>query len=175
MKKNKDYNDFLATKPVPVPSFLSHKLFEVVHIDLNPSAFVIFSKISLMHFFMGTITLFFCPQFGLSLTRHSALMHFFMQWGDFFCMLACGSFFVSFSLMLASLLLRPEELKVLKKHSLLQTTTLSTLSIGFFISLGAEVVFTMGLFWVIGSIIGGLFTLKISTFLREAFGTKAWL
>ncbi len=124
---------------------------------------------------MGTITLFFCPQFGRSLTSHSALMHFFMQWGDFVCMLACGSFFVSFSLILASHLLRPEELKVLKKHSLLQITTLSTLSIGFFISFGAEVVFTLGLFWLMGSIVGGLVTLKISTFLREAYLTKVWL
>ncbi len=50
MKKNKDYKDFLSSKPIEVPPSLSQSIFKVVQGDLNPSASIIFSKVSLIHF-----------------------------------------------------------------------------------------------------------------------------
>lgn len=169
----KEFSEFLMTEPVKVPDGISERILNKIHAELNPSAWKVFSKVSLIHFAVGFVTLLFCPQFGISITSQLGVMPYLMQFGHEVCMLGCGAIFVGFSLFAASLSLKPEEIKVLKMNNFLQMLSLTTLSIGFFIAMGGEIVLTLGLIWMAGAILGGLVSLDIGWALRRQFIFKA--
>ncbi len=168
-----EYDEFLSAKDEVVPRRLTESVHIHIRTDLRPSPFKVFSKVLFTQMMVGAGTLTFCPQFGLSLTSMMELNHFFMRYGHTFCTLACGAIFVSFSLTIASLMLRPEEVRVLKRNSVLQLTVLSTLSLGFFIALGAEIVFTLALVWMLGAILGGALSLELGWLLRKQYVMRA--
>jgi hypothetical protein len=90
------------------------------------------------------------------------LMEFFMHFGEYGCMVACGSFFLGSSILGAMLLLRPEEIRVIRSHRILELGALTLLSVGFFIMLQAEVVLGFFLAWAVGALVGGIFTLEVA-------------
>ena len=155
---SKDFSDFHHADPIAPPSRLSEAILNQVHRDLNPSAWSVFAKVSLIHFFVGLATLSFCPQFGLGLLGNKpGLMGFFMSLGPYGCVLACGSFFLGTSVFVACLLLRAEELGKLKRNSLLITSALASLSLGFFIMAGStEIILGFAIAWLFGSIMAGM-------------------
>ncbi|MBY0316279.1 MAG: hypothetical protein K2Q26_12205 [Bdellovibrionales bacterium] len=169
----KDFSEFLLTEPVEVPERLTNSILEKIHRELNPSAWKVFSKVSLIHFAVGFVTLLFCPQFGISITSQLGVMPYLMQFGHEVCMLGCGAIFVGFSLFTASFSLKAEEIRVLKNNAFLQMLLLTTLSIGFFIAIGGEIVITLGLIWMAGAIIGGIFSLDLGWTLRRYLASKA--
>ncbi len=170
MKWAWEYQDFLAGPVVMPPAHISESILARIHSDLNPSAWRVFSKLSLIHLIIGTITLLFCPQFGLGFTDGIGLMALFMRFGDQVCMLGCGAVFMGGSALTASLMLRSEEVRTIRQTELLQISVLALLSMGVFICTGAGVVAGLGIFWVLGSILGGLGTLELGWAIRNRKG-----
>lgn len=163
----KDYQEFLASGEGSAPQALSKKILDQVSHLLNPSPLKVFAKLSLIHFIVGFVTLLFCPQFGLSLTSSMGLMHYLMPFGQEVCMLGCGAFFIGTSLLIASVILKPEEIRVLRRGKVIQLASLSTLSFGAFIALGADIVVGLGLVWILGAILGGAATLEFGNWFRK--------
>lgn len=167
----KDFLEFQKETSFPSrpPSEVSNRILRRVRQDLNPSAWRVFAKISMVHFFVGLLTLLVCPQFGVRLMgSEHGLMGSFMSLGPYGCMLACGSLFLGLSLLVASIFLQPEELRQLKKNAILEVSTLALLSLGFFIMVGAkEIVFGFAAAWLFGSLMTGLALIEIVFAIRS--------
>lgn len=171
----KEFIEFASIEPVEAPAMVSAAVLKQVSDDLHPSAIKVFSKTALIHTLVGLTTLLFCPQFGLSFTSSMGLMPYLMKYGESVCMLGCGAFFTGISLLVVSLVLRPEEVRALKERQVLQLAFLSTLSLGAFVCLGGEVVLSLGLAWALGAIVGGALTLEAGWACRRriAYGSFA--
>ena len=168
-----EYKNFVTANEIPAPAQLTHQIMARVESELNPAAWRVFSRLTLIHAVVGTLTLLFCPQFGVSPLSEMGLMSLFMQFGEGACMLACGAVYVGTSLLAASFLLRPEELRVLRRTEALQIPLLGLLSIGAFICFGASIVAEMTILtWLLGSILGGMFTLELGYFIRKRIVAK---
>lgn len=161
-----EFNEFISADPIQPPKQVSNSVLSRIHADLNPSSWLVFTKLAAIHGIVGFITLLFCPQFGLGLTDGMGLMALFMRFGQQACMLGCGAVFMSGSALAASLILRPEEVRAIKRTELLQISGLALLSMGVFIYAGAGVVVSLGLFWILGSVVGGLGTFELGYRLR---------
>lgn len=163
----KDFLEFSSTEATNPPDSISGSILSKVRADLEPSVFSVFWKTAFLHFLVGGLTILYCPQFGISATSSMGLMPHLMKYGESVCMLGCGALFSGASLLVVSLLLRPEEVKVLKEHQVLQLTFLSSLSLGAFICLGGDVVFSLGLVWALGAIVGGALSLELGWIYRK--------
>lgn len=170
-----EFQEFMGADQAQVPRAVSESILARVHKDLNPSSWLVFAKISAIHAIMGFVTLLFCPQFGLGFTDGMGLMAFFMRFGDQVCMLGCGAVFMGGSALTASLVLRNEEIRVIRKNELLQISTLALLSMGVFICAGVGVVASLASFWVLGSIIGGLGTFELGWAMRRRLQTREFV
>ncbi|MEO5969797.1 MAG: hypothetical protein ABIQ95_07690 [Bdellovibrionia bacterium] len=165
-----DYKTFVSTNEIQPPIHLYNKILERVHSDLNPPPWIVFSRLSLIHTVVGTITLLFCPQFGFSPLSDWGLMNVFMQFGEVGCMLGCGAVYSGSSALAASFLLKQEEMRVLRRTEALQIPLLGLLSIGAFLCFGASIVFGMTIIaWLFGSILGGMATLELGWWIRSKF------
>ena len=162
-----DFEAFLTAEESKPPEVLTEALFTQIRQDLNPSAWKVFSRISAIHTVAGALSLVFvCPQFGISPLGHTALMEWFMQFGHEVCMIACGSVFMGGSALAMSFLLTTEEVRVIRRTRLVQLGTLALLSIGAFLCVGAGIVVSLALFWILGSLAGGWATLELGLALR---------
>lgn len=160
---NLSYEDFKGTKAIRPSSELSEKVLSQVYQDFHPNPWKIFSKLSLIHFGVGLLTLSICPQFNVQLLGDGmGLMEVFMGLGPYGCMIACGSFFLGMSVLTASLLFRPEELRQLKKNGFLQISALILVSFGIFIMARADIVFGFAIAWAFGSLMTSLAILEIT-------------
>ncbi|MBY0472137.1 hypothetical protein K2X30_13300 [bacterium] len=169
-----EFQEFMGADEAQVPKAVSDSILARVHKDLNPSSWLVFTKLSAIHTVMGFIMLLFCPQFGLGFTNDMGLMALFMRFGDQACMLGCGAVFMSGSALTASLVLRSEEIRVIRKTELLQISSLALLSMGVFICAGVGVVASLGAFWILGSILGGLGTFELGWALRRRLQAKSY-
>lgn len=163
-----DFNSFLSAEEVAPPRGLSDAIFSKVSADLNPSAWKVFARVAGIHAIVGALSLIFvCPQFGVSPLGHTAVMEWFMQFGHEVCMLGCGAVFLSGSSLAMSLVLRPEELRVIRRTKVVQLGVLALLSIGAFLCLGAGIVASLASFWVFGSLAGGIVSLELGSAVRS--------
>lgn len=167
-----EFADFLMSEPVEVPHMITEMIISKIQNELNPSFLQVFIKISSIHLFVGLVTLLFCPQFDISITSQLGLVPYLMQFGHEVCTFGCGAIFVGISLLASSFYLKPEEVKVLKRYAFLQLLVLSSLSLGFFVALGAEVILSLGLIWLAGATIGGVLSLDVGWALRLRFQFK---
>jgi len=166
-----EFTEFVETPLSDAPSELGRNIRSYVIRELNPNPWGIFTKISFVQVITGFVTLLFCPQFGLSFTQSHGLLHLLMKYGEAVCMFGCGVLFVGSSLFVSSLILKRDEVRVLRKNRLLQTAVLSFLTVGTFLCFGAEVIGPLTLAWLAGSILGGIATLEMGSHLRK-WGTK---
>jgi hypothetical protein len=163
----REFAEFSAAESTEVPDALSGAILGRVEADLHPSPFRVFAKVAAIHAGVGAATLLACPQFGLSYFGNHGLMHYLMQYGEGVCMLGCGAFFTVFSVLAASLVLRPEEVRAFKGNEILQLASLVTLSIGAFLFAGGTIVFTLALIWSLGAILGGAISLEAGWAIRK--------
>ena len=168
----KDFQEFLNSDGITPPAKVTEAIFSRINRDLNPPAWAVFTKLALVQAVVGTITLLFCPQFGIGLFSGMGLMSIFMGLGETACMAACGGLFLGTGALVGSLILKPEEVKIIRRNRLLQLALLGTLSIGTFICLGASVVVALGFAWLVGSTLGGIATLELGWFIRSYFRRK---
>jgi hypothetical protein len=158
-----DFLDFQSSEISIPPDHLSQRILRNVQIDLNPSVWRVFARLALIHFCVGLMTLSICPQFGFKLLGNDVgLMGVFMHFGPYGCGIGCGSFFLGTSILIASFLLRIEELRQFKKNSFLVVGALVLLSMGFFIMLDApKILFGFAIAWLLGSFLMGISLVEI--------------
>jgi hypothetical protein len=177
MESNKrirgDYQEFVSAPRIPVPAALSEAVTNRIASELNPSSASVFLKLAGIQAFVGTATLAVCPQFGHSFTADMGLMPYLMRFGDSVCMLGCGALFTGLSLLVASLVLRPEEVKVLRRQRVLQIASVATLSLGAFLCLGSEIVAALGMAWILGGVLGGAGSLQLGWSVRKSVAVGA--
>jgi hypothetical protein len=170
MKKEnmkEEFLEFLSSEPISPPKEISQSIIEIVSRDLNPTPISVFFKIAIIHLIMGTITLVFCPQFGLGFLSGMGIMHFFMSLGSLGCSILCGSLFLGFSALTISFILRPEEIRVVRKNELFQISLLAILSLLIFFIFGEVIVPGLTMAWLLGGILMGIFSLETGWFLRK--------
>jgi hypothetical protein len=167
-----EFEEFMSCCDV-APARCCSTTCECVKQALHPKFWLVFKKLSIVQLFAGSVTLLFCPQFGIGpLGGGHGLMHTFMELGPIFCALACGGFFFGVSAIVASVFLTREERGVavrtgLGQFGLLGVASMAALmlvstSVGEFSPPTAETVF----FWLTG----GVLTAWLVTFL---LGPKA--
>jgi hypothetical protein len=160
----------MAADPIAPPSGLTEGLLAKVTADLNPPTWKVFFKLGLVHAVVGSLTLLICPQFGLG--PRLGLMTYLMKLGPHVCMFGCGTLFLGVSALVSAFLLRPEEIRVLRKTVLLQFPLLGLASIGVFLLFGAAVVVNLALVWILGSILGGLGSLELGWLIRARLSDR---
>jgi len=165
---NKEFKEFMEISSDRPSQEVESKILNFVRNSLNPSPWVVFSKLSLIHFVVGLLTLGLCPQFDLRFFGEGlGVMKFFTPFGTYGCIALCGAFFIGTSLFASSFVLRIEELRVLRKHRLLQISLLVFLSLGAFVMADAEIILAFGIAWGVGSLIGGLGILELGWWMKR--------
>jgi len=167
-----EYSEFLEGSEKTPPIEINAQILGRVHELLNPAWQWVFAKLVAIHLIFGSLSLFLCPQFGINPRETMGLMHYFMRWGDFACMLGCGSIFVGGSALGAVMLFKSEEIYVLRKSAPLQFLALGFISIGAFLCSGADVFTTLSLYWLIGAGAGGLLAFEGSRWIRVLVNPK---
>lgn len=163
-----EYREFLQIDRSTPAQNLSERIHAQIFRDLNPSAWNIFAKLSLIHLVIGLTTLALCPQFGVrTLGSGLGIAKYFLFLGSYGCIAACGAFFLGATLLIAALVLRPEDVRVLRRHEFLQMSVVAMLSLGGFVMFEAEILFGFALAWFVGSILGGMAMLEAGWFLRR--------
>jgi len=163
----KEFFEFLSSNPISPPKEISQNLKEKISRDLNPSSISVFGKVGIIHLIVGTITLLFCPQFGLGFLSGMGIMHLFMGLGSLACSLLCGSLFLGFSTLTVSMILRPEEIRIVRRNNFIQISLLTLLSLLIFMVLGESIVPGLSMAWLTGGIFMGIFSLEAGWFLRK--------
>jgi len=159
------FQQFMEADPVAPPSGLTEKVFSKIARDLNPPQWKVFLKLGAVHSVVGSLTLLICPQFGLG--RDIGVMSYFMRLGPHGCLCACGMLFLGVSALASALLLRSEEIRALRRIELFHLSLLGLASMGAFLGLGAEVVMSLSLAWIAGSILGGIGSLELGWLIRR--------
>ncbi len=162
-----EFEEFKKSDSFTPPVASTEGILSKVHADLNPRVWTVFLKLAVIHAIVGGITLLFCPQFSVNPLGGMGLMSLLMKYGEQACMLGCGSVFMGGSLLVASLVLRPEEVRTIRRTEILQLGLLALLSIGAFICADSSIVGVLALFWMLGSILGGLGTFELGWALRR--------
>ncbi len=163
---SKDYQEFLLSGEIEPPKKLTNQIFAQVHQDLHPGWISVLSKLAFIHAVVGTLTLLFCPYSELYSIESFNLMKLLMGFGEQVCMIGCGAVYFGGSALVASFALRPEEVQSIRKTWVLQLPAIALLSTGIFIALGLLYLQGLFLFWVLGSILGGLITLELGWAIR---------
>jgi hypothetical protein len=166
--KNSEFEDFKNVEEVDPPGRVSEQILSRIRYDLNPSGLNVFKKLALIQFVTGIVTLMFCPQFGIGFLKNSmGLMGLLMKFGDNICMAGCGAVFLGLSALSAVVVLRPEELRVIKHNQMVQFPALALSTLGVFVCLGAPVLTTLGLAWLVGGVVGAISTLQLGSLVRS--------
>lgn len=156
----RDYEEFVnGDGPAVVPAELKERVFKKVQTLVNPSPVLVFLKLMVIHLGVGFLSLSICHQFGINpFNTEYSLADWFMEVGGYYtCMIGCGVSFVSISLFAAGYFLTIEEVNALRRTEFLQSLVLGLISLGIFVVFGTELVLSVALLWLMGSLIGGLF------------------
>ena len=146
------------------------KIFSKVNSDLDPSFHLVLAKLLAVHSFIGTLTLSFCPQFGLSLTNDYSLFHYLHRtFGEQICMIMCGGIFLGSGAMFASLVLGQGDLLKLKTSKFLYYFAIASLFLTGFWLRGVEIYLEIAGYWLIGAVLFGILTFDVSLRIRSWF------
>lgn len=161
-----EFEDFLSGGEVLEAGVLDPARERVVAL-LHPNGWSVFAKLGAIHLAVGVLTLAFCPQFGVKIGAFGlGLARLFAYFGAYGCMVGCGAFFMGSSLVAAGCLLKPEEVRVLRGHQVLQLAALALLSLGAFVMLDAQILAGYAAVWAVGSTLGGVAALELTWLFR---------
>lgn len=154
-----------------IPVSIETRILSDIKNRINPNLKIIFLKLFVVHLFTAIVTLSFCPQLGFQTFPSSInLMHVFMNLGQDFCNLACGTFFTATSIAVALFMISRDELRVLRHHRVTAVLSIVLSSIGFFVIMNPPLFFELSLLWISGAIIGAGLTLEVGTKLQLVRG-----
>lgn len=163
----KDFVEFLNAPEISPPPDVSLSIKNTIALQLNPSSFIVFTKLVVIVLFAGSASLLICPQLGFG--KDIGLMQFFMSFGPVGCRAACGGFFMVCSVVSACFILRPEELAVVRRTKFLYISAISALALGAFLCASPDVILSAALIWFIGASLAGILSLE------AGYRTKVWL
>lgn len=146
------------------PAHLSESIHSIVQRDLHPRAWNVFSKLVLLQGLIGGLSLLVCSQFGFGSGHYVAAA--FMRFGESTCMALCGALFLGLTALIASLVLRPAEVRLIRRFGCLPILVVGLLSLGIFLGFGAEIVISLAFFWLLGGFIAGLIATEAGWQLR---------
>lgn len=150
-----------------VPGELNSTLQKQILKRLTPPKSLLFLKLAVIQAFIGTLTLTFCPQFELSLTSNDQLYHFFHHtFGYFGCVAVCGALFLGSGMIFAGMVLNEDEIRGIRKNRSLFISAISGMSLIVFLMMGAQVYLDISLFWIIGTMTGGILSFETSTWIK---------
>lgn len=162
-----EFEEFQSGPPAPPSVEISSRILYQAHHDLHPSFLKVFGLLALVHLVSSILTLSLCAQFDYRIFGSGpGLMKYFMIFGEYGCLAACGAFYIGTSLLIGALILKPEEIRMLRRHRALQLVTLTALSLGALIMLNATVVLGLAIAWFLGCVLGGLAMLELGWRLR---------
>jgi hypothetical protein len=165
-----EFNEFLSASELVPPVMAREAILARVNRDLNPPSQNVFLKMLGVHAVVSLFSLSICSQFGVqSLRLYDAMESMMTVVGGTYCMAFCGLLYLGLSALALSLFLNPEEIKVIRRHQILQFTLLTGVSLGVFLCLGAKVLLFPGTLWIAGSLVGGISTLELGWMLRSKF------
>ncbi|OFZ81073.1 MAG: hypothetical protein A2583_13650 [Bdellovibrionales bacterium RIFOXYD1_FULL_53_11] len=165
--QTKNFREFLAAEEVQPPRVISETILGKVRADLNPSFYRVFWKVLIIHAFAGSVSLLFCPQFGISPLNTHGLLAFYMRLGEYGCLAACGATFIAGSALIASLILRPEEVRALRRTRFFQIASIGFCSLGVFAIFGDAVALTLWIAWFTGLFFSGVASLEVGYLVRS--------
>jgi len=146
-----------------LPSKISERILSQVKAEVIPDRRQLLLKVFVIHLLTAVFTLSICPQFGISTFKvNFNLMHTFMVFGLSACYLLCGAFFTMSSVIIASLILKRDEIRALRYQKALLTSMLLLTSVGFFLVMKPELFLEFSLVWLVGAILGTVATVEIS-------------
>lgn len=147
-----------------IPSSLNEKIKTSIHDQLHPKMSYLIAKLFAIHIATAVITLSLCPQFGIRAFKFSFnLMHSFMVFGLPICNFLCGLFFTATSVIIASLILKRDEIRALKFHKSLASASLILSSVGFFSIMNPNLFLEFSLLWLLGALLGVVVTLETTS------------
>ncbi|MBC7714950.1 MAG: hypothetical protein H7177_16510 [Rhizobacter sp.] len=147
-----------------IPASIDEKIKSDIHNRLHPNMSFLISKIFAIHLATAVVTLSVCPQFGLSAFKMNFnLMNSFMVFGMPACNFLCGLFFTMTSTVMAAVILKRDEIRVLKFHKTLAASLLILASIGFFGIMNPNFFLEFSFLWLLGAILGVVLTLEVSS------------
>jgi hypothetical protein len=164
----KDYLDFINNEGVEPPLDLSNRVLHLIRSEMKPAHGLVLGKLILVQAFIGAITMIFCPQFSFSLTNNHDVFHFFHhKFGEYVCMIICGTIFMGTGALFASFLMKKGEVQRIRESRLLYYFTISILFMSIFLLMGADIYLRLVLFWLIGSVIGGALMFEVSRLVKQ--------
>jgi hypothetical protein len=127
----KEFKDFLSTETLHKPSHsLTNQVFKFIENDLRSLNQKVLLKLFIIYFTVGFLTLFICPQFGISpFGGNEGILKFIMPYGPVVCGAVCGLIFLGLSTVIAFFILKENEKYKLEKNILLFLTSFSLLSL----------------------------------------------
>jgi hypothetical protein len=151
-----------------IPEHVSSKILATVHERLHPNLINLTGKLFLVHLLTAVITLSVCPQFGFKIFKLPInLMNHFMVYGMPVCNFLCGLFFTTTSMIVASFVLRRDEVRALRYKRLLVNLALLLSSIGFFGIMNPNLFLEFSLLWLLGAVMGITLTLEAAFSLSQ--------
>ena len=163
----KEFLEFIEAEEIDPPMAVSEKIHKAVDKELNPFLWKVFLKFGLVQTVASFMTLLFCPQFelDLGLVKHNDA-HLRALLGDAGYMALCGAIFLGSGSLMASILLRVEELRTIKKSDYIYLFIASALALVIFRQLGTPTVPASYAAWFAGAFGGSAAVFEIIKRLR---------
>lgn len=157
-----EFREFMSASETAPPAHLNRSILQTIDGKLNPSGQSVFVKMLGIHTVVSLFSLSICSQFGIQTFHvYDAMTTMMKVVGHTYCMAFCGLLYLSLSGIAMSFLLAPEDVKIIRRHKLLQLALLSGVSLGVFLCLGAEILMVPAIVWIAGSLLGGLITIEL--------------
>lgn len=166
--KSGEFEEFLSMPEVTPPAKMTEQVMTFVQAKLNPPIGWVIFKLTMIYALTGLIVLLFCPQFGIRLLAEHGLLHWFALLGAYGCELACGAVFLGSGTAVASLILRPEELRRIRPTRFVYFVSFGLLALVIFVGVGAEIVLSLAMAWLVGSIGGEAVAFELCWRLRAS-------
>ena len=165
----REFLEFIEAEPAGPPIAVSEKIHKAVAGDLKPLIWKVLLKFGMIQTVVAFITLLVCPQFelDLGLIRHDDA-HLRALLGELGYMALCGAIFLGSGAILATIILRTEELRAIKKSEYLYLFLISALALMIFRQLGTPTVFSSYVAWFAGAFGGSLAAFAMVKRLRLA-------
>lgn len=162
-----EFLEFIEAEAIEPPMAVSEKIHKAVDKDLNPLIWEVLFKFGLIQTAVAFVTLLVCPQFelDLGLIKHDDA-HLRALLGEAGYMALCGAIFLSSGAIIASVLLRVEELRAIKKADYLYLFLASALALMIFWQLGTTSVLASYAAWFAGAFGGSITGFEIIKRLR---------
>ena len=153
----REFLEFIEAEQVEPPMALSEKIHKEVARDLRPLIWKVLLKFGTIQAAVAFITLIVCPQFevDLGIIKHDDA-HLRALLGELGYMALCGAIFLSSGAVLATLILRVEELRAIRKSEYLYLFIASAIAVMIFRQLGVTTVFASYAAWFAGAFGGSM-------------------